>query len=309
MRTNRQRVERVLEEVAASLEGLERPVLRKVFPVLEQAQREIVRDLRLWRERHRGADTFTAARYQNALASIRKGFDLLEESGVIIEATLKSEFPLRVAPLSAKNFRREWERLGSIFEGTVQPIPLQEAAIIAEGKKLLWPQFESSAEKYAARIGERTQFHLAVSRARAETIDELTNRLERHLPDVFRGNRWDAERLARTESVNAYNSAHHIAVEQAHEEDPTIRERWDATYDFRRCPMCASLDGQVIDTVKGEKYIARWTTWSKKNGLIRHMRVIERAPAHPNCRCSVSIWKEAWAKYARTQDPQERLAA
>lgn len=283
MASTREQVQRVLDHVAMSLDGLERPVLNKVFPVLERAHQEIERDLRAWRMQNRGGDTFTAARYHNALGSLRQGLELLERSGVVIEAALKSEFEHKIAARSAANFRREWEHLGRIFEGTVQPIPLQEAALLADGKKLLWPRFESSAEKYAAGIGERTKFHLAVSRARAETIDELTNRLQRHLPDVFRGNRWDAERLGRTESLNSYNEAHRLAVEQAHEEDPTIRERWDATYDFRRCPMCASLDGQVIDPTKGEKYVARWFTKSKKRGLKQHVLVIEKAPAHPCC--------------------------
>lgn len=293
-----------------SLDGLERPVLNKVFPVLERAHQEIERDLRAWRMQNRGGDTFTAARYHNALGSLRQGLELLERSGVVIEGALKDEFTRRIAAKSARNFRMEWERLGGIFEGTVQPIPLQEAAIIADGKKLLWPQFESSAAKYAANIGERTKFHLAVSRARAETIDELTNRLERHLPDVFRGNRWDAERLGRTETISAYNESHRLAVEQAHEEDPTIRERCDATYDFRRCPMCASLDGQVIDPSKGEKYVARWWSTSKKKGARQHVLVFDHgAPFHPCCRCSCTVWREAWAKYARTQEPQYRLAA
>jgi len=281
--STREQVQRVLDHVAMSLDGLERPVLNKVFPVLERAHQEIERDLRAWRMQNHGGDTFTAARYHNAMGSLRRGLDLLEHSGVVIEAALKSEFEKKIAAKSAENFRREWEHLGRIFEGTVQPIPLQEAALLADGKKLLWPQFETSAAKYAANIGERTRFHLAVSRARAETIDELTNRLQRHLPDVFRGNRWDAERLGRTETINAYNESHRLAVEQAHDEDPTICERWDATYDFRRCPMCASLDGQVIDPTKGEKYVARWWTKSKKKGMRQHVLVIEKAPAHPCC--------------------------
>lgn len=309
MATTREQVEMVLDHVAASLDGLERPVLNKVFPVLERAHLEIERDLRMWRIKHSGGDTFTAARYHNVLGSIRRGLDMLEYSGVVIEAALKHEFTDIIAAKSARNFRYEWERLGRIYEGTVQPIPLQEAAILADGKKLLWPQFESSAAKYVNGIAERTKFHLAVSRARSETIDELTNRLERHLPDVFRGNRWDAERLGRTETISAYNESHRLAVEQAHEEDPSIRERWDATYDFRRCPMCASLDGQVIDPTKGEKYVARWFTKSKKRGPKQHVLAIEKAPAHPCCRCSCTVWREAWAKYARTQTPQERLSA
>lgn len=310
MASTRQQVYSILDHISKSLDGLHLPALRAVLPVLNQAQAEVEAELRKWISLHLGRDTFTAQRYRNVLLHLRAAIKKAESSGVVMEKQLKHSYGT-IAPLSIRNLEREWKALSHVFEGTVQPIALDEAVLIAEGKKLLWPQFESSSKKYAGRVGENLQRELAVSRARSETIDELTNRLQRKLPDVFRSNRSDAERLARTESMNAYNSVHEAAIEDLHKEDSEIRERWDASRDFRRCPMCASLDGQVIDLSKDEKFVARW--WShSKHGVREHVLRVEGAPAHPRCRCTVTAWRASWAAYARNKREIEeggRLAA
>jgi hypothetical protein len=304
MASARKQVLSALDHVAAGLDGLEAPVLHKVIPVLDRAHEEITRELRLWLARQRGGDSFTAQRYRNVLAQLDRGLSLLDASGVMMQGALRDQFKARIGPLSIANLRREWLEFGRIFEGTVHALPLEEMAIIADGKALLWPRFKSSSVKYAAGIGDRARLHLAVSRARSETIDELTNRLQKHLPDVFAGNRWDAERLARTETMNAYNEAHRVGIEHAHAEDPSILARCDATYDFRRCPMCASIDGQVIDRSKGEIYKARWVTVTKRGPRQHHLE-IAALPAHPCCRCIETIWRESWAQYSRREDVPE----
>lgn len=308
MSTARQQVYSVLEHVAQSLDGIDGPVLRAVLPVLHQAHAEIQADLRHWITRQKGRDTFTAQRHRNVLLHLRASLDKLESAGVEMEGALKHSYAT-VGPLAIHNIKRQWKEMSHIFEGTAQPIALDEAVLLADGKKLLWPKFKSSSKKYAGDIGERAKRELAVSRARSETIDELTNRLQRKLPDVFRADRSGAERLARTETMNAYGVTADSAIQEMHKEDTAILSRWDASPDFRRCPMCASLDGQIIDKSKGEKFVARWWTKSKR-GMRQHVRVIEGEIAHPNCRCVQCAWRASWAAYSRNkQQIDERMAA
>lgn len=299
MPSTRDRVEAVLDHVVESVGHLEKPVLHLVLPVLNQAHNEVEASLRRWIAQQHGADRFTAQRYRNVLLHLKYAIEQIESTGVLMEKGLKRS-TAKIGPLSVRNLEHEWKHFSAIFEGSAQPIALDEAVILATGRKLLWTQFESSAAKYAGSVGERTLRELAVSRARSETIDELTNRLTRTLPDVFRANRWDAERLARTETLNSYNVFHSEGIAEAQDEDPELRERWDATYDFRRCPMCASLDGQTIDPSKGEKFVAHWYTFSKGR-RVEHTRVIEYMLAHPVCRCVRTIWRASWAAYSRNK--------
>jgi SPP1 gp7 family putative phage head morphogenesis protein len=289
----RAQVRRVLDETVASMSGLETPALAKMMPVLKAAQKEVEQDLRVWLREHSG-ETFTAARHKNALAVLNRAIHEAEIRAAI-EHTLKDSSKRTIGPLALHNVQREWMTLGSIFEGTVQPLAFEEAAILAEGKRILWPRFESSARRYAGRVGDKARFELAVSRARGETVDELTMRLQKRLPHVFHGERWDAERLARTETMNASNEYHHQALLEARNDDPRLRERWDATHDGRLCVECASLDGQVADI--DEDFVARSGARAP------------RPPIHPQDRCIVLPWRDTWPTYASKSSTETLIRA
>ena len=302
MASPRAQVRRVLDETLHSMQNLERPALLRILPVLASAQKEVEKDLRHWLASHSG-ETFTAARYKNALAVLNRAIHEAEIKAAV-EHSLKDAAKKHIGPLSLHNVQREWVSLATIFDGVAQPLAFEEAAILAEGKRILWPRFESSAQRYAGSIGEKTRFQLAVSRSRGETIDELTRRLQAKLPHVFHGERWDAERLARTECSNAAAEYHHEALVEAAKDDDQLMERWDATHDGRLCPMCASLDGQVV--ALDEDYVADWVTFSKKGSRSHHERV-GHTIAHPQCRCPRSPWRETWPTFA-TPSSTETLA-
>ena len=301
----RDQVLAVLDQTVRSIQHIDQPALRAMMPVLLKAQAEVQHALRLWLQRDGGAATFTAQRYRNALIVLNRALKSAQHMAPVTEHALKHSYGT-IGPLAVRNLQREWKVFSSIFEGTAQPLALDEAAVIASGKSLLWPQFESSAERYAGSIGERTRLELAVSRAKSETMDELTNRLQKNLPDIFEGEWWDAERIARTETMSAYATTSGESIADAKEDDPELVMRWDSSVDFRRCPACASLDGKTADV--GELFHAVWVTYSKK-GPRSHEMSVERPPLHPQCRCVAVPWRESWAKYSRRDEGSERAAA
>jgi hypothetical protein len=302
----RDQVFKVLADTVDTMDLIERPVLEAMLPILQAAQQETVKDLRVWLVRHSG-ERFTAQRYRNVLVVLQRAIDRAGDLAGTTDWALRKQARV-LGPAAIAQVKGDWIKLGQIFEGTIQPLAIQETAVLASGRSLLWPQFESSARRYADSVGDRTRRLLAVGRARNETIDELTSRLTRHLPDVFAGERWDAERLARTETMSAYNTIASEAIEAAHKEDSELVERWDATIDFRRCAMCASLDGQVIRPWRGEKFVAHWFTRDRHGRRIEHTKIIEWPVAHPNCRCARTAWRESWGRYAH-QVETGRLAA
>jgi hypothetical protein len=78
--------------------------------------------------------------------------------------------------------------------------------------------------------------------------------------------------------------------------------RWDASYDRRRCPICASLDGTLIPTKRGEKFMAKWEGAKGKNFSAKY----QQPPAHPNCRCVLTPWREEWEEFARPGTPPKK---
>ena len=64
--------------------------------------------------------------------------------------------------------------------------------------------------------------------------------------------------------------------------------RWDASFDGRRCPACADLDGRIVE-ISGE-FKARWKTAGGKS----RQTTVERPPLHPNCRCVLVPWMDDW---------------
>ena len=296
----------VLDQTVHSIQHIDKPALRAMMPVLMKAQAEVQHALRLWLQRDGGATTFTAQRYRNAIIVLNRALASARQMEPVTAEALKHSYKT-IAPLALRNLQHEWKTFSTIFEGTAMPLALDEAAVIANGKSLLWPQFESSAERYAGSIGERTKLELAVSRAKSETMDELTNRLQKNLPDIFEGERWNVERLARTETMASYSTTSAEGIGAAKEDDPELVMRWDSSIDFRRCAACASLDGKTVEP--GELFHAEWYSHSKKGGMRFHSMDVDKSPLHPCCRCVVVPWREAWAKYSRRDEGSERAAA
>jgi SPP1 gp7 family putative phage head morphogenesis protein len=288
--SNRAAVQRILSQTVESLEGIERPALLQISTVLHRAQEEVQRDMSAWLRKHPGAGTFTTQQYRKTLVILDTAIAKAGDMEGTVDHAFKSTAK-RLAPLSVANLKREWLDFGRIFEGTVQPLPIDEAIVIARGNKLLWPRFERSAAKYAGEVGDGLRVHLAISRARGETIDDLTNRLYRRMPSVFKGELSSAERLALTETHHTYNTVHHEGIREAHKEDDQICQRWEASEDGRRCPACAALDGQLV-SVDGE-FEARWT-----EGKVKHLLRSAYPPLHPRCRCCLVAWRESWASFA-----------
>lgn len=305
----RKQILAVLDDIVRGVEHLDRPVQAKLLPVLRAAHQELERDLKRWlaREAATGEARFTTQRYRNALIAVRQAAGTINRLGGATEEALWGGAQ-RAAHLATSHLIMEVEKFERIFEGTIRPVSIEVAGVIASGEKLLLKRFATSAQRYAGEVRESVVRELALSRVRGETMFELTNRLERELPYIFRGHRAGAARLARTETQHAYNVFHLEGLKQAKEDDEALVARWDASYDWRRCPMCASLDGQVADVAHGKKFEARWFSRSKRKGIREHVAYIEHPPGHPNCRCVVTAWHPSWERMARREEPESTPA-
>lgn len=299
-------VTEILEYINYEVSKLSTVSLSRITEVLDAAEVELTQDLLKWSALGKGADRFTPQMYRNALLQIRG--TLAHIRGPVAEgvASALRHGGILAGNLATSHLLYELQSFSAMFDHAIRPIALEAATVIADGQKLVWPRFKNSAHRYAGQVGEDIRKQLAIGVVKGETIDQLTNRLaklggpkgwvytqgrpgsprakaEMISEGLFRRYRHYAERLAITETVNAYNEFALTGMDQLEAEDPGYFQRWDAAIDKRTCDYCARYDDLVVGLDK---------TFP---GGIKH------PPLHPRCRCAVVVWRKEW-KESRYKD-------
>lgn len=104
-----------------------------------------------------------------------------------------------------------------------------------------------------------------------------------------RANARRAETIARTELATAWHDAQYTSIQAASRSGDvlgTITAKWKAAPDELVCPICGSLNDQVVGL--GEQFTA---TISRGSGDDKHdvnIPIDRKPPAHVNCRCCLS---------------------
>lgn len=272
--------------------------LTRVREILDQAQIELKRDLQM--ARWLGTDDrYTAQIHRNALMQISGAIDHLNTQAKPELADTMRASGHAAGTLATSHLAHEVAAFSSIFEGTVRPIALEAASTIAKGNRLLWPRFKNSAARYVGQVRDDIRRQLAIGLIRGETVDQMTNRLARLggpkglvylkgragdpegraeiiTEGLFKRYRYWAERLVRTETVNAYNEVALIGMDELEKDDPGYFKRWDAAVDGRLCILCRYYDDLVVP-------------------LHQNFPLgFPKPPRHPNCRCACVIWRKEW---------------
>ena len=186
---------------------------------------------------------------------------------------------------------------------------LKDAEVVSEIKSTLSSidlsgtlreRLEARTSDLVARYGRGTRevFESVLNSSQGKSAFEIRQALEQMFNDNLK---WQAERIARTETVYAYKSGRL-------DEDIKIRDRyglkvklvWHARHDSKTCDVCAAMDGQTValgevfehdfklpagtKLINGkeldeEKDISWDTNMWNDGGRI--------AQPHPNCRCYV----------------------
>jgi hypothetical protein len=267
-----------------------------MLPVLAEAERELARDLSQWLATiANGEQRFTAREYRNALIQMRGSLARMKRLAPELYRQLERSGEV-AGSLAVAHLVREVADFSLLFDGVIRHLPLEVTAIMAEGKHLLLPQFAASARRYGTDAIADIKRQLAVGVVRGETFGQLTHRLMRLTPrgaqtpdtpeaqllaeGLFKGARYRAERIVRTEVIHAYDVHTEIGLREAVALDPEITQRWDATRDGRTCGLCRDLDGLVVAV--GALFAGDYSG----------------PPAHPCCRCCRTAWRADWPMVA-----------
>lgn len=296
---------RALEVLATEAAALPAPQVARMHRVLADAQKDVAAELADWLDAHPedGASRFTAAKLKQALVQLQEAQRILKArvGGALGKALQDGN--ARAGSLAHDHLKREVQALSKAFTGVVRPVKIAQAAALADANSLLIPRHRNSANRYGTQITEDFRHQLAIGVAKGESFEELTNRLVRHggprgfvslrgtlgepgaigeqiAEGLFVRYRHWAERVVRTEVMDAYNTHHAVALADLERRDPGYSKRWDAFFDRRTCPVCKAFDGVVL-AVDAE-----------------FAPGVPRPPAHPNDRCRLTAWRKEWAEAA-----------
>jgi SPP1 gp7 family putative phage head morphogenesis protein len=155
---------------------------------------------------------------------------------------------------------------------TILPvIPVHTVTILAQPLNLLLSRFKDGVHTQVAR-------GLAASVAMGESISKAARRLGKTMD----AERYQLERIARTEINHAANYGHFDTVQSVGEKFPEmgLQKQWSAHLDGRTSARCRGLHLQVKPAK--EEFVAR-DGW---RGLY--------PPSHPNCRSRVMPYCARW---------------
>lgn len=252
---------------------LERDELSRLVETYEQARLEL-----MGRLASIDGDTFTAQHLRVTLAQVEAGVSSMRSNlGEQYDGTLSALMGDRVDEILAEIAAHE-PKFGA---GPVGRIRVDALRRISEVEELLLHQFQTSMATYGSGLIREIQGRLGVHLVKRSTMRDMAidvaGRLREH---AFRGARWRAERIVRTEIINAASAGHQAALEAAGAEIPGLKRQWDATLDARTSHICETLNGQVRPIDQPFNYAGR---------------EVSRPPAHPNCRSRLVPWHADWA--------------
>lgn len=297
----KRRVAEMLSDVAEQAAALPIPVMQDFLPALVEARESLRRDLASWLRNVPDAEArFTVQQYRSALTQIESALHELEHRvPKELKAALTGATPL-VAETVMEHMAMEIAHFSKLFGGpsSLIQLPFDKAALVSQQGKARIFRHARSARRYGKEMANNIRRQLAVGLVRQENFSQLTTRLMNlgaRKPTLFRpgvpktGNqatdiahnmfhqqRWQAERLVRTEVIDAYNEDAFNGLKLLEQDDPGWKKRWDATRDLRGCDWCKSLDGKIV-------------------GIDENFETgLKQPPAHPNCRCGITPWREEW---------------
>lgn len=259
-------------EHALDLLRREKAVLRRLHTIYTEARLVV-----LGRLADVSAETFTAQHLRATSAQIDAGiWAMIKKLQLETEGRLSEALEAGVEQTLAEI--EFWD--AKFREGATTRIATDALVRITEPGSLLLEKFTASLNSFGqslvADTRRRLALHLTMQSNWREMSEDIAGKLEQ---SMITGARWKAERIVRTEMVDALNAGHQAAIEEAEVVIPGLKRQWDSTLDERTSDVCRYLHGRVVGIHE---------PWHWEG------REIFRPPAIPNCRATVLAFHDDW---------------
>jgi HK97 family phage portal protein len=141
--------------------------------------------------------------------------------------------------------------------------------------------------KMAGTVNDRILEELQNTLAQGVTAGESLSKLKQRVASVYdKLNGYQAERIARTETLKASNAATSWAYQQT---GYVTGKQWSVNPDA--CPECAEFDGKTVPLDDSFLAMGDSYTYTDENGdeqtVVNTYDTVEEPPLHPNCRCTI----------------------
>lgn len=110
-----------------------------------------------------------------------------------------------LASRGVEDLIKEINKFSRKFEGSVQPINIDAAAIAVRSQNFLVNKYEASIDAYSAGLRSQITSNIAQSMITRDTTERTVSRLVADVGRFFVGEEWKLQRIARTELHNIYN--------------------------------------------------------------------------------------------------------
>lgn len=290
--------EHAMELNRAAIEHATVPNLRKLLPVLRQAERETAVAIGKWLHQTGPSVPYDIHQHRALLAQLHQTIAILESNPKIAIYDDAKAGGDHVLEVSMNRLSRMIASGAETFEGAIRPLRLDVASVMGESRKLAHQRFARSARTYSKAVNDDIRNRLMLGVVRGETVDQLTSRLlqstglirmykAQGLAAIGEGvsgkmfgtyRRW-AEATVRTDLIDAYGEVAMRGIEEANKEDPGWLKEWDAAADMRVCVRCAELDHVRLEP--HEVF---------KGGVVH-------PPLHRCCRCVVVPVRADWTTH------------
>ena len=131
-----------------------------------------------------------------------------------------------------------------------------------------------------------TQRQIRKHVAKGIEAGESTAKIRKRLSDYFKGDdiKYRAEKIARTESIWAYNSG---AVAGYQQSRVVKGKEWLTAKDDRLCQFCEPMDGVTVELEQNYFGMGEVFEGNKGGNLTFGYEDIGHPPLHPQCRCTI----------------------
>lgn len=277
------------------------PDLRRLLPVLREAEGQLATELGRWMRRVSPDEPYDRHMHRVLLSQIHESIAEAEKRLGPAFAQDVIDKSSHVRPEAMAKLQGMAEAGAEQFEGSIRPLRIDVAAILADENRLLVNRMRARGQQYGEDVMSDIAGKLALGVVRGETVDQLTSRLltsthlvrafkmrgaggvaEGSAEVMFKKYRWWAESIARTEQVNAYAESQARGIREADGADPGWLMRWDAANDARVCKWCFSLDEKSVEPDQLFPVVGKF-------GARAH------PPLHSCCRCALVPWRREWS--------------
>jgi len=195
------------------------------------------------------------------LAVERRYLSILENSGGAVPFDFWTNYEAELSKQIASPMRSQLEQSFTNYSDYVDYI--DKAGAVGDIDTAMTRAINDTAQGVAEN--SRLQFENLVRQGVSQ--NEIIERM------ALRFSSGHAEQIAVTELTRAEGHFSDALSARLNEQGATNQIRWLTSEDEKVCPICAPLDGKL----------------KKDGGWITKAGMIERPPAHPNCRCQTVV--------------------